>query len=56
MNQLVPIVSPALPALVAAAAGERASMRFLEFCSARSAAALASSPALCCQGNAYAMI
>ena len=30
MNQLVPIVSPALPTLVAAA-GERASMRFLEF-------------------------
>src|SRR5438045_3967228 len=30
MNQLVPIGSPALPALVAAA-GERASMRFLEF-------------------------
>src|SRR5271170_2193798 len=30
MNQLVPISSPALPALVAAA-GERASMRFLEF-------------------------
>jgi integrase/recombinase XerC len=31
MNQLVPISSPALPALAAAAAGERASMRFLEF-------------------------
>ena len=30
MNKLVPISSPALPALVAAA-GERASMRFLEF-------------------------
>ena len=30
MNQLVPIASPTLPALVAAA-GERASMRFLEF-------------------------
>jgi hypothetical protein len=30
MNQLVPISSPALPQLVAAA-GERASMRFLEF-------------------------
>jgi integrase/recombinase XerC len=30
MNQLVPIGSPALPALVAAA-GERASIRFLEF-------------------------
>jgi integrase/recombinase XerC len=30
MKQLVPIGSPALPALVAAA-GERASMRFLEF-------------------------
>jgi hypothetical protein len=30
MNQFVPIVSPALPALVAAAAAERASMRFLE--------------------------
>src|ERR1700730_2804047 len=30
MNQLVPIVSPALPTLVAAG-GERASMRFLEF-------------------------
>ena len=30
MNQLVPISSPTLPALVAAA-GERASMRFLEF-------------------------
>jgi hypothetical protein len=30
MNQLVPIGSPALPALVAAA-GERAGMRFLEF-------------------------
>jgi hypothetical protein len=30
MNQLVPIASPALPALVAAAAGERASMLFLE--------------------------
>jgi hypothetical protein len=30
MNQLVPISSPALPALVAAA-GERAGMRFLEF-------------------------
>jgi site-specific recombinase XerC len=30
MNQLVPITSPTLPALVAAA-GERASMRFLEF-------------------------
>jgi hypothetical protein len=30
MNQLVPIVSPALPTLVAAA-GERPSMRFLEF-------------------------
>jgi site-specific recombinase XerD len=30
MNQLVPIVLPALPTLVAAA-GERASMRFLEF-------------------------
>ena len=30
MNQLVPIASPALPALVAAA-GERAGMRFLEF-------------------------
>src|ERR1700752_2563933 len=30
MNQLVPISSPALPSLVAAA-GERASMRFLEF-------------------------
>src|SRR5216684_3268688 len=30
MNQLVPINSPALPVLVAAA-GERASMRFLEF-------------------------
>src|ERR1700680_4181962 len=30
MNQLVPIISPALPALVAVA-GERASMRFLEF-------------------------
>jgi site-specific recombinase XerD len=30
MNQLVPISSPALPALVVAA-GERASMRFLEF-------------------------
>jgi len=30
MNQLVPLVSPALPALVAVA-GERASMRFLEF-------------------------
>src|SRR6201993_107179 len=30
MKQLVPISSPALPALVAAA-GERASMRFLEF-------------------------
>ena len=29
-NKLVPISSPALPALVAAA-GERASMRFLEF-------------------------
>jgi hypothetical protein len=47
--------SAAVPAL-AAIAGERASMRFLEFYSARSAAALASSPALCCQGNAYAMI
>jgi hypothetical protein len=47
--------SAAVPAL-AAIAGERASMRFLEFCSARSAAALASSPALCCQGNAYAII
>lgn len=30
MNQLVPISSPALPALVTAA-GERASMRFFEF-------------------------
>jgi integrase/recombinase XerC len=30
MNQLAPITSPSLPALVAAA-GERASMRFLEF-------------------------
>jgi hypothetical protein len=30
MNQLVPIASPALPALVAAA-GERAGIRFLEF-------------------------
>src|ERR1700693_2447205 len=30
MNQLVPIASPALPKLVAAA-GERAGMRFLEF-------------------------
>jgi len=30
VNKLVPISSPALPALVAAA-GERASMRFLEF-------------------------
>jgi len=30
MNKLVPISSPALPAIVAAA-GERASMRFLEF-------------------------
>src|SRR5437868_1890508 len=30
MNQLVPVGSPALPALVTAA-GERASMRFLEF-------------------------
>ena len=30
MNQLVPITSPILPALVAAG-GERASMRFLEF-------------------------
>ena len=30
MNQLVPLNSPALPALVVAA-GERASMRFLEF-------------------------
>jgi site-specific recombinase XerC len=30
MNQLVPISSPVIPALVAAA-GERASMRFLEF-------------------------
>ena len=30
MNQLVPISSPSLPALVAAA-GERAGMRFLEF-------------------------
>jgi hypothetical protein len=30
MKQLVPIVSPALPVLVAAAAGERASMLFLE--------------------------
>jgi len=30
VNQLVPIGSAALPALVAAA-GERASMRFLEF-------------------------
>src|SRR5271165_5072733 len=30
MNQLVPIGSPALPALIAAE-GERASMRFLEF-------------------------
>jgi site-specific recombinase XerC len=34
MNQLVPIVSPALPVLVAAA-GERASMRFLEFFAAK---------------------
>ena len=62
-NLSVPIVatiavawnSAAVPAL-AAIAGERASMRFLEFCSARSAAAPASSPALCCQGNAYAII
>jgi len=30
MNKLVPIGSPVLPALIAAA-GERASMRFLEF-------------------------
>jgi hypothetical protein len=30
VNQLVPISSPALPALIAAS-GERASMRFLEF-------------------------
>ena len=30
MNQLVPITNPTLPALVATA-GERASMRFLEF-------------------------
>jgi hypothetical protein len=30
MSQLVPISSPALPSLVVAA-GERASMRFLEF-------------------------
>ena len=30
MNKLVPIGSPALPALVTAA-GERAAMRFLEF-------------------------
>src|ERR1700680_1667482 len=30
MNQLVPIISPALPALVAVA-GERAGVRFLEF-------------------------
>jgi hypothetical protein len=30
MNQLVPIVSPALLALVAAATGDRASMLFLE--------------------------
>ena len=30
MNQLVPISAPTLPAFVAAA-GERASMRFLEF-------------------------
>ena len=30
MNQLVPIGSPSLPALVCTA-GERASMRFLEF-------------------------
>ena len=30
MNHLVPISSPAVPALVAAA-GDRASMRFLEF-------------------------
>jgi hypothetical protein len=35
MNQLVPIVSPALPTLVAAA-GERPSMRFLEFFAAKS--------------------
>ena len=30
MNELLPITSPTLPALVSAA-GERASMRFLEF-------------------------
>jgi hypothetical protein len=30
VNQLVPIASPALPALISVA-GERASMRFLEF-------------------------
>ena len=30
MNQLVPVAAPSLPALVPAA-GERASMRFLEF-------------------------
>jgi integrase/recombinase XerC len=34
MNQLVPLGSPALPALVAAT-GERASMRFLEFFAAK---------------------
>ena len=32
-SQLIPVTCPALPALVAAA-GERASMRFLEFCAA----------------------
>jgi hypothetical protein len=36
MNQLVPLSSPVVPALVAVA-GERASMRFLEFFSRRSA-------------------
>ena len=30
MNQLIPISAPALPPLLAAAAGERASMRLLD--------------------------